>query len=193
MVFRRFFFVVFILLFCAPQKAEAECMTLDRETTPGSFETIYLCKNTISKPAYTIFQHYVGENSILVFNFDPFGANIVCTDYEFAGTKMAECRKAGIRRIKPNYAFKKKGVATKRLSKITEAERKELFEGSTAFSYPKSFNDIESEQCFVHVAKGYQITLGYDDSNYMALSTCLIQLEIFFKSNKKFLLKLLRQ
>ena len=168
-------------------------MTLDRETTPGSFETIYLCKNTLPKPAYTIFRHYVGDNSILVFNFDPFGANIVCTDYEIAGAKMAECRKAGIRRIKPNYASKKKGVETKRLSKITEAERKELFEGSTAFSYPKLFVDIESEQCFVHVAKGHLITLGYDDRNYMALSTCLIQLEMFFKSNKKVLLELLRK
>lgn len=168
-------------------------MTLDRETTPGSFETIYLCKNTLSKPAYTIFRHYVGDNSILVFNFDPFGANIVCTDYEIAGAKLAECRKAGIRRIKPSYAFEKKGVETKRLSRMTNAERKELYSGSAVFSYPKSSNDIESEQCFVHVAKDRLITLGYDDNNYMALSTCLIQLEVFFKSNKKFLLKLLRQ
>lgn len=168
-------------------------MTLDRETTPGSFETIYLCKNTLSKPAYTIFRHYVGDNSILVFNFDPFGANIVCTDYELANAKMAECRKAGIRSIKPRYNFKKKGVETKRLSRMTDVERKELYSGSTVFSYPKSFDDIGSEQCFVHVAKGHLITLGYDDSNYMALSTCLIQLEIFFKSNKKFLLELLRQ
>lgn len=190
MTFNRPLFGVLFLLLCAPRPADAACMTLDRETTPGIFETIYICRNTLTKPVYTIVEHYVGEDSIRVFNFDPMGANIICTDYELGDVNTAACRKAGIRRIRPSYAFKKIVVETKRLSKMTSAERKELYAGSAAFSYPETPDAISLEQCFVHVAEDHLITLGYDDDNYMALSTCLIQLENFFKSDKKFLLEL---
>ena len=180
-----------MLLFFAPRTADAGCMTLDQETTPGTFETIYVCRNTLSEPVYTIVQHYAGDGSILVFNFDPTGANIVCTDYELANIKNAKCRKAGLRPIKPTFTFKKNIVKVERLLNFGDAERKALYTNSTVFSYPEAAEDIEFEKCFVHIAKNHLVTFGYDDKNYMALSTCLIQIEVFFKENKKIMLDIL--
>lgn len=171
-------------------RADAACMTLDHETTPGPFETIYICRNTLMQPAYTIVRHYVGEDSFSIFNLDPMGANIVCTDYELAGRKLAECRKAGLRPIASNYKLKKAKLQTRLLSAMNRAQRDSLYQTRTLFAYPDTAEAIDLEQCFVHIAEDRSITLGYSRENYMALSTCLIRFEGYLKRNKKFLLSL---
>jgi hypothetical protein len=179
-----------LIVLSALRQADAACMTLDREVTPGPFETIYICRNTLTKPVYTIVRHYVGDDSFNMFNFDPMGANIVCTDYELAGRKLAECRKAGLRPIASNYKLKKAKLETRLLSAMNRAQRDSLYQTRTLFAYPDTAEAIDLEQCFVHIAEDRGITLGYSRENYMALSTCLIRFEGYLKRNKKFLLSL---
>jgi len=173
-----------------PDTANAGCITVDRQETPGLFETFYICKNTLQKPAYTIMHHYTDDEAILFFNFDPTGANIICTDYEVSGLKKAECRKAGTRPIKSTFKFKKNTVEMLNLSQLDDKQRESIYL-KKVFSYPDIVNQIEEDQCFVHVGDDYHVTLGYDEKNFMALSTCLINFETFFKKNKKFLMELL--
>jgi hypothetical protein len=121
---------------------------------------------------------------------------------------MADCRKAGIRRIKKKYKSRNAIVETLNLSRsekpsLLKAKRarfknaekddyKKVYADDALFSYPDTVDEVPIEQCFVNISKEKLITIGYDKNNYMALSTCLIKLETYFKSNKKLLLELSR-
>jgi len=190
MIFSRLVGLVILTLLSVVGRADATCMTLDHKTTPGPFETVYICRNTLTEPTYTIVRHYVGEDSFSIFNFDPMGANIVCTDYEFSGRKLAECRKAGLRPVTSNYKLKKTNIAVRLLSAMDPAKRTSLYKTPTLFAYPDTAEAIDLEQCFLHIGKNRDITFGYSRGNYMALSTCLIRFEGYLKRNKRFLLSL---
>ena len=192
MIFNRYFWFTIFFLLVPPQATEATCMTVDRDLNPGPFETFYFCNNTLAKPVYKIVRHYIGENFVEIFNFDPRGANIICNDYELDKLKMADCRKAGVRQIKKSYKSRNTIMETMRLSGPGKSSYKELYAVKGLFSYPRTPDEIPLEQCFVHMAEDHLITIGYDETNFMALSTCLIRFEGFLKSNKKLLLELIR-
>ena len=205
---RHCFWFGLVLSLLTSQVAMAACMTVDRTTTPGTLETFYFCKNSLPKPAYSIVQHYSGENFIGIFNFDPRGANIVCNDYELDKAKMADCREAGIGQIKKKYKSRNAIVETLNISpsekpNLINSRRARIknegnrdygkvYDNDGLYSYPDTVDEVPIEQCFVFISKKKVITIGYDKNNYMALSTCLIKLEEYFKSNKKLLLELWR-
>ncbi len=180
--------VVLAWLWASP--ASASCMTLNREKTPGPFETIYVCRNTPAKPVYTIVQHYVGDDAFRVFNFDPAGANIVCTDYEMGGRKMAECFTDEFSPISSRYESRRSSVEMHSLSLLKKRDREKIYRSKTIFAYPATTEEVDVEECFVHVDANRTIALGYSEKNYMALATCLIRFEEYLKTNKKFFLSL---
>jgi len=167
-------------------------MQMQRESTPGVSESFYFCRNSLARPTYSIIQHYSGDNFVGIFNFNPRGANIICSNYDFDRFKESKCQKVGLGNIKKKYKLRKTVVQTINLSKSKKSKYENIYQKEAAFSYPESIDEVAIEKCFVHIGKDNMVTIGYDENDYMSLPICLLKMEMNFKSNKKLFLKLIR-
>ncbi len=176
------------VLFFAHSPALALCNSFTHDKNPGELEFSYLCENSYSKPRYKIVQHYFGENVIGVLNFAPFEKNIFCNEYEMGREERKSCRSYGLRPLKDHYDAKPNDTALYELTDTKDKVIDALYADDPLFAYPQKPAAVRVEGCFALIDDDKELHIGYTEDDFLPLTQCLINLELYITKNRKSIL-----
>lgn len=171
-----------------PSSASALCNSFSHDKTPGELEFSYICENSYSQPKYKIVQHYFGQNVVGILNFAPFEANVFCNEYEIGREERRSCRRYGMRALQSNYHAKPNDTHLYELEETKEKTITSLYTDDPLFAYPDSPDAASVEGCFSLIDKDKELHIGYTSSDFIPLTQCLIQLELYIGKNRKAIL-----
>ncbi len=163
----------------------ALCNSFTHDKTPGALEFTYICENSYSNPRYKIVQHYFGEDVIGILSFAPFEQNILCNDYEMGREKRQMCRSYGARPLKKSYDAKPNDSFLYELGRTKDKILSNLYEDDPIFAYPQEAAAVDVEGCFALIDDDKKLHIGYREDDFLPLTQCLINLELYITKNRK--------